>query len=624
MCLKKCQYYKVLTVLTVLCLKKCQYYKMLTVLTVLCLCLSARAYDYGLHNVAPGELPPPLRNEIVNANLMVIGGSGTAGAVIVSEAIKTGCLKVIAFDRGERIDYTTPAYTNPFYVGNEYSEGGYYYNDNQEAIRIDPNYQISNENGARGNIQTTVYGGNQRLSHSAPEPGEASIHDAAMCAPLGSPQRWCSPFLWGHAFNKLFTFVGPDMTPNHNGQGPIRFQQSRASNFQNEWVKSCTRHTGFPYQPDFNVVGGSMNVCGAEHSNIKTDGSRSNSETEMLNNYLNSTNLILIRGVSIIRYIYARDCGARVKSAKPRVVGVEGTFHGIYFKVRLPDSVTPVNNPNCPRRQLLRDYTKVIDAAGTIGTAANLLRSGIGPADELTRIGVKVRVNSTHVGRHYKEGLVSYFAYGTNATADDIGLFASNPDKLTSRPAMFRRAADGSTSMILVTPSLYNGAVSVYLLAFQMEQPNDFGRVRLWSPDPSRHPRVTQPWDESTTQQQVDTLLYGRSILANNSAGYSMWDRFQMFEWYPGGYPYDFPSIADSISKGSEPILHASGTARMSLTQADGVVDTRLNVHGVDDLMVAGNSIYRYYFGAGGQVWAWISGWNAASFIRQDIGLTPL
>lgn len=582
------------------------------------LLVAATAIEYTAKNVPRGQLPPPLKGRVINANFFVVGG-GTAAGIMAPMLAQTNCGQIVVFERAAKVNLTDPF--KPFHPGMEFSDGGYYNSQNENTIRIQPNSAVDNEHNSRGNVQSTVKGGNQRLSHYAIEMGSNIIHDEAMCQPLNSPPEWCSPQLWGSTFSKIFNFSGPHIS-SHPSHGRIRVQESRKSVFQDEWIRSCSENTGNRVEYDFNTIGGAINTCGAEPSNLRTDGFRSISENEyLIPEAQRNPNLILIRDTYINRIIF--DEFVEV-GEKPRAIGVEGTFNGIFFSVFLPERVVLSPGHSCPNPQSARSYKKIILSAGTIDTAHLLLRSGVGPRANLEDVGVPVVLDQPHVGQNYKEGMVSYFGYGSNATAEEIGMYDNNTDWITSRPAGFINHPSGYKFMYLLTPSFWQGSVSVYLLIFQMEQPYS-GSVSLLSANPGDQPMIIQPWNDTTVDQQVIGLLHARSILQTpTSAGYSLEERFQLYEWFPGGYPTDHDGVANAVRTGSEPILHAVGTARMSLTQADGVVDTRMRVHGISDLMVADNSIYRYFFGAGGQGWAYVAGFNAQNYIREDLGFPKL
>jgi choline dehydrogenase-like flavoprotein len=75
---------------------------------------------------------------------------------------------------------------------------------------------------------------------------------------------------------------------------------------------------------------------------------------------------------------------------------------------------------------------EVILSAGAIGSPQLLLLSGIGPRQELERVGIPCLVDSPHIGKHLKDHLMFFLVYpapGIGVSVSEIGL-AMGPDAL--------------------------------------------------------------------------------------------------------------------------------------------------------------------------------------------------
>lgn len=566
------------------------------------------AIIYDKTNVVDGELPPPLRDATVDFNIIQLG-AGTSGGISAPLLVKSNCLKVLVLDEGDilPLDDLYSA-TRP---GQEYWTGGYYQGEIEKMSDHTGNVAIDDITNRRGMLWRTIPGGAGRLSHYAWEYGDAGVHERDMYRALGNASEWSVQNTFVTIPNRRLKVVGPNALPaNHANQGLLRVQESRDGPFQSEWLNACTQFTGYPVERDFLKPTGSIRTCGAEPSNIRADGFRSIPENEYLipEASRNTSNLVYIRGVSIRRILFEGTTA----------VGVQGAFYGVPFSVRFATRITLPRGNACPNGHGTRDvkeYKKILLSAGTIGNAQILKLSGVGPRAELANFNIKVVVDNPHVGAHFKEGLVSYLGYSTNATRAEVGYLPNGGiDAITSRPAAFVEV-NGTKYLFLLTPSDYFG-VSAFALVFQLEQTVE-GSVTLKSGNPEIYPRVNYGWNEDTIQTHIKGLRHFRRLIKETS----LKSRFAMVEKFPGGEPEDDAGLTDAIRRGSEAILHAVGTTRMALSKSDGVVNTNFEVFDTQNLMVSSMSVMRYFPGAGGQHWAVVIGDIVAQKILTSLNL---
>ena len=131
---------------------------------------------------------------------------------------------------------------------------------------------------------------------------------------------------------------------------------------------------------------------------------------------------------------------------------------------------------------------EVVLSAGSYGSAAILLRSGVGPSEDLDRIGVPT-VASLPVGRHLMDHPILYAS------------FAALPEKLGAQlPLIATILALGSSLAkpgeidLHIAPTHFKDESSPtganFILAVALVRPTSRGRLWLDSPDPAASPRI--------------------------------------------------------------------------------------------------------------------------------------
>jgi choline dehydrogenase len=231
----------------------------------------------------------------------------------------------------------------------------------------------------------------------------------------------------------------------------------------------------------------------------------------------------------------------------------------------------------------------VVLSAGVYGSPAILMRSGIGPADELTSLGIDLVADVPGVGSHLVEQ--PFFAV----------VFAADPAKVTERTpplqTMMTVAEPGSPGRpwLHVFPTTYTpGAMSptgvTFEFAVALLKPRSRGRVTLASRDPKVPPRIdvnllADPWD-------VGSMVEGIR-LARRLARTAPLASLYRGEVFPGDAVGDDADALTRVLKASVgPYNHANGTVRMGpSSDPQAVVDASGAVRAVAGLSVADASI---------------------------------
>jgi choline dehydrogenase len=239
---------------------------------------------------------------------------------------------------------------------------------------------------------------------------------------------------------------------------------------------------------------------------------------------------------------------------------------------------------------------EVIVSAGAIQSPAILWRSGIGPGDELRRLGIAGIVDNVavgmnlmdhpglfhflHPGRHAPDLAAPQFQLGARCSSAGGGV---ENDLLVSMMNFWDLSASPDFQALV-------GAPVVVVLTCGVHEPRSRGRVVLASSDPAVLPRVDlNLLDEPADVGRLVEAVRRCHDLARSDA---------MHDFVGPSAVLDDADFDDDVALERyarafvAPWYHASGTCRMGpATRADTVVDERLLVHGVDALRVVDASV---------------------------------
>lgn len=361
----------------------------------------------------------------------------------------------------------------------------------------------------------------------------------------------------------------------HGADGPLDICDLRCVNELTRAFLAAAQELGFPSNADFN--GPAQDGAGLYQVTQK-NGSRHSASGAFLKPALRRRNLAVLSGAH----------ATRVLIENRRAVGIEFRRGGAL--------------------QQARAGREVILAGGTVNSPQLLLLSGIGPADELTRAGIRTVHDLPGVGKNLQDHPMVSVGYLCTkpvslASAESLSnlakwlLFKQGP--LTSNVAeagIFLRTREG-----LHTPDLQLLFGPAYYVNHGLDRrrehcfgfgptliaPESRGSVSLRSADPLDAPAIRANYLSTDADMRVivEGVRLSRAI-AHTKA----FQPYRGDELHPGGQVVNGDEIAAFIRAEAQTLYHPVGTCKMG-TDALAVVDPQLRVHGIERLRVVDASI---------------------------------
>ncbi|MDX6350419.1 MAG: choline dehydrogenase [Streptomyces sp.] len=238
---------------------------------------------------------------------------------------------------------------------------------------------------------------------------------------------------------------------------------------------------------------------------------------------------------------------------------------------------------------LLRARETVL-SAGAAGSPAILLRSGIGPAEDLIPLGIDV-VADLPVGRHLREHPCAYLLF--SAPPDRLGAIVPPASVLLWTRSSLGRPGELDLHIApshLVRPTAYPyGSGLGLLLSVTRPEPGAHGALRLTSTDPTAPPHIRL----GLLRHPLDLRKLTEAVtLARDLAATAPLRALGLTEIAPGPTLGSDTDLAPYLRANVKPYPHLCGTAPMGpATDPAAVVDHLGRVHGVPGLRVVDASI---------------------------------
>ncbi|MGE6301014.1 GMC family oxidoreductase [Serratia liquefaciens] len=226
---------------------------------------------------------------------------------------------------------------------------------------------------------------------------------------------------------------------------------------------------------------------------------------------------------------------------------------------------------------------EVLLCAGSLMSPFILLHSGIGPAEQLEKMGIKTLVNLPGVGENLHDHLVCPMVWSSPQPVA-VGLASGIEAQIFHKSAPELSAPD--TQSLLFTMPFMPGVTQGYTVTPGLVTPKSRGRLWLNSRDPLQaplmDPRVYS--ENEDLEVMTDKALLLREVMKQTAL--APWRGKEM--GMEGVNNRD--KMRDYIRRMTASYHHQVGTARMG-TDNMAVVDPQLRVHGLSGLRVIDASV---------------------------------
>ncbi|HWF55974.1 MAG TPA: GMC family oxidoreductase N-terminal domain-containing protein [Solirubrobacteraceae bacterium] len=258
--------------------------------------------------------------------------------------------------------------------------------------------------------------------------------------------------------------------------------------------------------------------------------------------------------------------------------------------------------------RVARAEREVVLSAGAIGSPQLLLLSGIGPADELTALGIEVSHDLPGVGKNLQD---HPFVTVNYEVRDSDTLHQADAPKQLAEWLLRRSGKLTSTvaevcAFVRTRPGLPAADIQFHMGAAFYEQhgavehethaavigpalvsPQSRGEVTLRSADPTDKPKILTR--ALTEPDDVASLVAGVRLARAIAASSPLKEKI-VRELTPGPDVTD-ADLEDSVRQRVELIYHPVGTCRMGSGE-DAVLDPELRVRGLEGVRVVDASVF--------------------------------
>ncbi len=259
---------------------------------------------------------------------------------------------------------------------------------------------------------------------------------------------------------------------------------------------------------------------------------------------------------------------------------------------------------------------QVVLSAGAIDTPALLLRSGVGPADELRRIGIAPVVDLPGVGRNLHDHPSIPVMWSTEEEiAPPQHQFAETALLLRHAEETHGQTVSVAFHHIALLPPEAGPPANAATALVGLYEPRSRGSLTLDPADPDKQPLIDLGL--FTDNRDVVALAAGIELVRRIGEQPSL-ERYGLTEFLPGPDVDDRDSLEEFVRATAGTYQHLVGTCAIGSGELS-VVDFKLCVRSIDNLRIADASVIPTIPGAAPSATIQMIGWRAAELILADL-----
>ena len=227
---------------------------------------------------------------------------------------------------------------------------------------------------------------------------------------------------------------------------------------------------------------------------------------------------------------------------------------------------------------------EVILSAGAINSPQLLLLSGVGPAEQLQRLGIRVVADLPGVGENLQDhpGVVTYYTTKPSYSAFG-GLAESGNAFVKTQPDLPEPDLQLIFGPFFLPPVVGKGYTVIVVLA----TPQSRGRLTLRSADPTQHPAICANY--LAKPEEAAKLVTGIQLVRRLNQTKALAPFYQE-DAHPSAQIQRAEELVEFVRNHAQAFYHNVGTCKMR-QDALAVVDEQLRVRGTAGLRVVDASI---------------------------------
>lgn len=245
---------------------------------------------------------------------------------------------------------------------------------------------------------------------------------------------------------------------------------------------------------------------------------------------------------------------------------------------------------------------RVLLCAGAAHTPQLLMLSGVGPADALRKLGVRVAVDLPGVGLNLQDHvrIPVLFQTPTASPGDKRRWAAAALEYLLSRTGVMASNCCEAGAFVRSRPDLaepdlqfvthfqHTEGSGLVDLQFCLMSVASRGKLTLRSSSPDDAPLIDPGYLQAGTD--VEACLGGLDLARSLSRTVSMKQFPLGKEYWPGSALQSRRELTDYLRQSAEPCYHLAGSCKMGV-DSEAVVDSKLRVRGLDGLHIVDASV---------------------------------